>query len=106
MSGYGLQLRQKDKAILGLTISKERNTFVAERFIACLIKTHGKHAVSTDGRTLSPSMQIPKIKASYPFIFREKSDRKNNSIYQGLHRGIWRLLSMCKKRCNLKHIIN
>ena len=33
---------------------------------------------------VSPSMQIPRIKASYPFIFREKSDRNNNSIYQGL----------------------
>ncbi len=31
MSGYGLQSSQKDKAILGLTISKERNTFVTER---------------------------------------------------------------------------
>ena len=99
MSGYGLQLSQKDKAILGLTISKQRNTFVAERFIACVIKTHGKHAVSTDGGTLCPqACRFLKLKHHIHSSFREKSDRKNNSIYQGQYREIWRFLSMCKKR--------
>lgn len=40
--------------ILALTVSKERNMFVAERFIAGLVKTRGKHAVSTDGETWYP----------------------------------------------------
>jgi putative transposase len=35
--------------ILALSISKERNMFVAERFPDGLIKIHGKHGVSTDG---------------------------------------------------------
>jgi putative transposase len=34
--------------ILRLSISKERNMFVAERFIADLVKNHGKHPISTE----------------------------------------------------------
>jgi putative transposase len=45
---------QQNKRILALSISKERNTFVAERFIAGLAKAHGKHPVSTDGGTWYP----------------------------------------------------
>ena len=37
--------------ILALTISKERNMFVAERFLSGLIRIYGKHAISTDGGT-------------------------------------------------------
>ena len=48
-------IEPKDKAILALNVSKERNMFVAaERFVAGLVRTHGKHAVSTDGGTRYP----------------------------------------------------
>ena len=47
-------IEPKDKAILALTVSKERNMFVAERFVAGLVRTHGKHEVSTDGGTWYP----------------------------------------------------
>ena len=40
--------------ILALTISKERNMFVAERFLSGLIRIYGKHAISTDGGTWYP----------------------------------------------------
>ncbi|MDR4491170.1 MAG: DDE-type integrase/transposase/recombinase [Candidatus Nitrosocosmicus sp.] len=35
-------------------ISKERNMFVAERFIDGLVKVYGKHPISTDGGTWYP----------------------------------------------------
>ncbi len=38
----------KSKEILALSISKERNMFVVERFIAGLVNTYGKYPVSTD----------------------------------------------------------
>ena len=44
----------KSKEILALSISKERNMFVAERFMSDLIKGYGRHPVSTDGRTWYP----------------------------------------------------
>ena len=47
-------IESKIKEILALNISKERNMFVAERFIAKLVDVYGKHPVSTDGGTLYP----------------------------------------------------
>jgi len=38
----------KTKRILRLSISKERNMFVAERFVANLIKNHGKPPIATE----------------------------------------------------------
>ena len=39
---------------LAQTISKERNMFIAERFLSDIVKNYGKHAVSTDGGTWYP----------------------------------------------------
>jgi len=47
-------IEPKDRRILALNISKERNMFVAERFISGLVKICGKHPVSTDGGTWYP----------------------------------------------------
>ncbi len=44
-------IEPKNMEILALSISNERNMFVAERFIAGLIKVYGKHPISTDGGT-------------------------------------------------------
>jgi len=40
--------------ILALSISKERNMFIGERFLSGLVKVRGKHPVSTDGGTWYP----------------------------------------------------
>jgi putative transposase len=67
-------IEPKNRQILALNISRERNTLIAERFIDGLVKIHGKCLVSTDGGTwVSPSMRVPESKASYPFPF-EKID--------------------------------
>ena len=47
-------IEPKNKQILALSISKERNMLIAERFISGLVKGHGKHPVSTDGGTWYP----------------------------------------------------
>lgn len=39
----------ENSQIIALSISKERNMFVTERFIDGLVKVYGKHSVSTDG---------------------------------------------------------
>ena len=39
----------ESKEILGISISKERNMLLAERFISSLVGIHGQHPVSTDG---------------------------------------------------------
>ncbi len=38
----------EDKEILALSISKERNMFVAEHFLSGIIQEYGRHPVSTD----------------------------------------------------------
>jgi putative transposase len=44
-----IAIGNKTKRILRLSISKERNMFVAiERFVADLIKNHGKHPIATE----------------------------------------------------------
>ena len=47
-------IEPKNKGILALTTSRERNMLVAERFIQGLVKAHGRHPVSTGGGTWYP----------------------------------------------------
>jgi putative transposase len=44
----------ENKQILAVSVSKERNMFVAERFLSNLVKEYGNHPVSTDGGTWYP----------------------------------------------------
>ncbi len=47
-------IEPQNRQILALNISKERNMLIAERFIADLVRIHGRHPVSTDGGTWYP----------------------------------------------------
>ena len=48
-SGLVATIEPVNRQILAISITKEQNMFVAERFVSGLIKIHGKHpAVSTD----------------------------------------------------------
>jgi putative transposase len=44
-------IEPQNRQILAVSISKEKNMFVAERFLSNLVKEYGKHPVSTDGGT-------------------------------------------------------
>jgi transposase-like protein len=44
-----IAIEAKSKEILALTIFKERNMFVAERFLSDMVRDYGKHQVTTDG---------------------------------------------------------
>ncbi len=47
-------IESENRQILALSISKERNMLIAERFLSGVVKIHGKHPVSTDGGTWYP----------------------------------------------------
>ena len=49
-----IAIEPKNKQMLAASISKERNMFVADRFISGLVATYGKHGISTDGGTWYP----------------------------------------------------
>ena len=49
-----IAIEPENSQILALSVSKERNMFVAERFLSNMVKAYGKHPVSTDGGTWYP----------------------------------------------------
>lgn len=49
-----IAIEPENRQILALTISKERNMSVAERFLSDIVRDYGKHPVSTDGGTWYP----------------------------------------------------
>ena len=107
--GYGgLLLEPENKEILGISISKERNMFVAiERFISDVVDEHGEHPVSTDGGTWYPqACQFLKlthhIHSSY-----EKSIIERTMQYIKDRTECFDDYFPCrKKKCKLKHVIN
>ena len=46
-----IAVEPKDKEIIAISISKERNMFVAERFLSNVVEKYGHYPVSTDGGT-------------------------------------------------------
>ena len=56
-SGYNwiwVAIEPKNCQILALSISKERNMLIAERFLSSIVENYGKNIVSTDGGTWYP----------------------------------------------------
>ena len=49
-----IAIESETKNILGICISKERNMFVAERFLSDIVDKYGQYPVSTDGGTWYP----------------------------------------------------
>jgi putative transposase len=76
--------------------SKERNMFVAKRFIQGLVKIRRRHPVSTGrSRYVVPNgLKILKSRSSHSSLLREKPYRKGNAVYQGWNREFRRLLSV------------
>ena len=65
-------IEPKNKEILALNISRERNMFIAESFIDGLVKNHENCPVSTDGGTWYPQACRLLSKVSHPFPSGEK----------------------------------
>lgn len=49
-----IAIESENRQILAVSVSKERNMFVAERFLSNLVNDYGNHPVSTDGGTWYP----------------------------------------------------
>ncbi|HET6591114.1 MAG TPA: DDE-type integrase/transposase/recombinase [Candidatus Nitrosocosmicus sp.] len=41
-------IEPENRQILAVSVSKERNMFVAERFLSNVVRRYGKHPISTD----------------------------------------------------------
>ncbi len=102
-----IAIESVNKEILGMSISKERNMFVAEKFMSSLIKIHGKHSVSTDGGTWYPqACRFLKIK-HYLHSSYEKSIIERTMQYIKDRIECFDDYFPCrKKNCKLKHVKN
>lgn len=47
-------IESENRQILAVTVSRERNMLIAERFLSDIVRNYGKHPVSTDGGTWYP----------------------------------------------------
>jgi putative transposase len=110
-SGYiwlWVAIEPKTKQILALSISKERNMFVAERFISGLVQNHGKHPISTDGGTWYP-MACRFLKLNHHIhSYYEKSiiERTMQYIKDRTKESFDDYFPCRKKKCKLKHVKN
>ena len=97
----------KSRQILALSISKERNMFVAERFISRLVKSYGKHSVSTDGGTWYPqACRFLKLK-HHLHLPLEKSLIERTMQYVRDRTESFDDYFPCRlKNCKLKHVKN
>ncbi|MDR4490858.1 MAG: DDE-type integrase/transposase/recombinase [Candidatus Nitrosocosmicus sp.] len=99
-------IEPENRQILALTISKERNMLIAERFLSDIVRNYGKHLVSTDGGSWYPqacrflglehhihsSLEKSLIERKMQYI----KDRTENFDY-----------FPCRlKNCKLKHVQN
>ena len=100
-------IEPKNKQILALSISKERNMFVAERFIAGLVRIHGNHAVSTDGGTWYPqTCRFLKLKHHLHSPFEKSIVERTLQYFKDRTESFDDYFPCRKKNCKLKHARN
>jgi len=100
-------IEPENRQILALSITKERNMFVAERFLSDLVKIHGNHPVSTDGGTWYPqACGFLKVDHHIHSPF-EKSIIERTMQYIKDRTESFDDYFPCKiKNCKLKHVLN
>ncbi len=103
-----IELESKD--IQGISVSKEQNMFVAERFISDGVEEYGEHPVSTDGGTWYPPQTCRFLKLDHHFHFSyEKSVIIGRTMQYIKDRTIecFNDYFPCrKKKCKLEHVRN
>ncbi|MDQ6724254.1 MAG: hypothetical protein M3Z01_08330, partial [Thermoproteota archaeon] len=98
-------IEPENKEILALSISKERNMFVAEIFISELVKTYGLHPVSTDGGTWYPQTgRFLKLKHHLHSSFEKSIMERTIQYIKDRTEGFDDYFPCRKKNCKLKHV--
>lgn len=100
-------IEPENRQILALSISKERNMLIAERFLSGLVRIHGKHPVSTDGGTWYPqACRFLDLDHHLHSSF-EKSIIERTMQYIKDRTECFDDYFPCRKEnCNLKHVRN
>ncbi|MER5176435.1 MAG: DDE-type integrase/transposase/recombinase [Candidatus Nitrosocosmicus sp.] len=104
-----IAIEPKNEEFIGLIISKERNMFVAERFLLDIVEEYGSYPVSIDGGTWYPqACQFLKLKHHLHFLRKdyEKSIIERTMQYIKDRIECFDDYFPCnrKKKCKLKHV--
>lgn len=100
-------IEPENRQILALSISKERNMFVAERFIGGLVKRHGQHPISTDGGTWYPqACKFLKLDHHIHSPFEKSVIERTMQYIKDRTESFDDYFPCRKENCNLKHVRN
>jgi putative transposase len=101
-----IAIEPKDKEILSISLSKERNMLLAERFLSNLLEEHGQHPVSTDGGTWYPqACRFLKLKHHLHSSFEKSLIERTTTPYIKDRTEPFDDYFPCRrKKCKLKHI--
>ncbi len=102
-----IAIEPKDKEILAINISKERNMFVAEHFLSDIVKEYGRNPISTDGGTWYPqSCKFLKLKHHLHSSFEKSIIERTMQYIKDRTEGFDDYFPCRKKKCKLKHVKN
>ena len=98
-------MEPKNKQILALTISMERNMLIAERFISGLVRIHWKHPVSTDGGTWYPqACRFLNLDHHIHSPYEKSIIERTMQYIKDRTEGFDDYFPCRKKNCKLKHV--
>ncbi len=100
-----IAIEPENKEIVGLRISKERNMFVAERFLSDIVDKHGQHPVSTDGSTWYPqACRFLKCNHHIHSSYEKSIIERTMQYIKDRTEGFDDYFPCRKKNCTLKHV--
>ena len=100
-----IAIEPENKEIVGLRISKERNMFVAERFLSDIVDKHGQHPVSTDGGTWYPqACRFLKLNHHIHSSYEKSIIERTMQYIKDRTEGFDDYFPCRKKNCTLKHV--
>jgi len=95
----------ENRQILAVTVSKERNMLIAEKFISRIVKIHGKHPVSTDGGTWYPmACKFLKLKHHLHSSLEKSLIERKMQYIKDRTESFDNYFPCTKANCKLKHI--
>lgn len=103
-----IAIEPENREILALSISKERNMFVAERFLLTVVKDYGKRPVSTDGGgTWYPqACQFLKLEHHLHSPFEKSIIERTMQYIKDRTENFDDYFPCRLKNCKLKHVMN
>ncbi len=100
-------IEPENRQILALSISKERNMLIAERFISGVVKIHGKHPVSTDGGTWYPqACKFLRLKHHLHSSYEKSLIERTMQYIKDRTEGFDDYFPCKLNNCKLKHVRN